>query len=176
MTNPDIKLFYAINGLAGKSGFWDNLAINGTKYSVTILVVLLAVYFFKRRKIFWTALLSIILARGILTEIIRYFFPRSRPFKGLVEIHFLTRGNLVFQNNDLEPSFPSGHAAMLFALAFSVYLYDKKMGAILILAAAILSFARIYVGVHYPSDILGGIVVAVISVWIAQTFIKKTNF
>lgn len=65
-----------------------------------------------------------------------------------------------------DASFPSDHATLLFALAFSVLLSTGLSGAgvALTLIAVSVSWARIYLGVHFPGDILGAVVVAAISV------------
>lgn len=80
--------------------------------------------------------------------------------------------------NESGYSFPSGHAAFYFALSMAVYLYNKKLGVILFVVSLIMGIARIYAGVHWPSDILGGIVVGVITALVvnfaARKFIIKT--
>jgi membrane-associated phospholipid phosphatase len=55
-----------------------------------------------------------------------------------------------------DPSFPSDHATGAFALAFGLWLYDRTLGTVLLVGAAILSFARVYVGTHYPGDVAAG--------------------
>ncbi len=169
MLDLDINLFRIINDLAEKSKFWDKFFILGTRYSIIIFSVILVLYLFKRRRIFWTALLSAALSRGIFTELIRYFYHRDRPFVELDGV------KLLVEKNGLEASFPSGHAAYMFAIAFAIWLFDKKIGAILIVLAIVLSFGRVYVGVHYPGDILGGIVVAAISVYLVRKVIRRRD-
>ena len=59
-----------------------------------------------------------------------------------------------------EFSFPSGHAGSSFASAFVLYRkLPKKYGIWAIILAALISFSRLYVGVHYPTDVLAGILV-----------------
>jgi undecaprenyl-diphosphatase len=55
-----------------------------------------------------------------------------------------------------DPGFPSDHATAAFAMAMALWLYDRTIGAIAFVLAAIVAFARVYVGVHYPSDVVGG--------------------
>lgn len=57
-------------------------------------------------------------------------------------------------------SFPSGHTVSAFAVAFTVFSQHKKLGKIIIVMAAIMAFTRLYVFVHFPTDIYGGIIVA----------------
>ncbi|WP_168123135.1 undecaprenyl-diphosphatase [Paenibacillus sp. HB172176] len=59
-----------------------------------------------------------------------------------------------------DPSFPSDHAVLAFSLAFSVLFAKRKLGLVMILLALATGIARVYVGVHYPADILGAIVLS----------------
>jgi len=61
-----------------------------------------------------------------------------------------------------DPSFPSDHATFAFAIAVAVWKYDRKLGAVFGALAILLSAARVYVGTHYPSDVLGGAVLGTI--------------
>lgn len=90
---------------------------------------------------------AVILGRGIITEIIRYFYAYPRPFD---YFHFTP---LISESGN---SFPSGHAVFFFALAVIILFWRPKWGWFYLASAAVLSFARIYVGVHWPLDILGG--------------------
>ena len=161
----DTKLFYFINGLAEQVPVIDKLLVTFNTFGVIFFALVAVYFFFKNRQLFWQILLTEILSRGILTEGIRYLYHRPRPFLALSSVHLLIAKNL-------EGSFPSGHAAFYFAIAFSVYLFDKKNGAILIIAATFLSFARVYIGVHYPLDILSGILVAWLSVFIIRKLVN----
>lgn len=79
--------------------------------------------------------------------LIQEFVARDRPYDILLIDPLFTVSAF---------SFPSGHAAFLFALAGAVYWFRKRFGALLIFLAFIVSIARIVAGVHYPSDIVGG--------------------
>jgi membrane-associated phospholipid phosphatase len=57
-----------------------------------------------------------------------------------------------------DPSFPSDHATGAFAIAVAIWLYDRTAGAVFLVLALLVSFARVYVGTHYPGDVLGGAV------------------
>ena len=59
-------------------------------------------------------------------------------------------------------SFPSGHAAFFAALAMVVFLYNRKAGWIYFSAALFIGFARIYTGVHWPLDVLGGLILGAV--------------
>ena len=66
-----------------------------------------------------------------------------------------------------DPGFPSDHATGAFAMAMALWFYDRTIGAVALVLAAIIAFARVYVGVHYPADVVGG---ALIGIGVAMIF------
>jgi undecaprenyl-diphosphatase len=105
-------------------------------------------------ELFLAAVVTVVLSRGVLTEIIRLLYQRPRPFTAL-------------QFTPLFPdsawSFPSGHSTFFYGLSTVVYLYDKRWGTVFFIASVIITFARVAAGVHYPSDIIGGAIIGVCS-------------
>jgi undecaprenyl-diphosphatase len=93
--------------------------------------------------------------------LIHEIFNRPRPFVqlGPAVVHGF------YQPSD--PSFPSNLAAVVFGLAFAVWFMNKRWGAWLLAMAFVACFARVYVGIHYPSDILGGMAFGVAGVAVA---------
>jgi undecaprenyl-diphosphatase len=75
---------------------------------------------------------------------------RARPFVA----HPSQSHLLVGRSTD--PSFPSDHATGAFAIAVAIWLYDRTLGTVFVALAVLMSFARVYVGVHYPGDVVGG--------------------
>lgn len=57
-------------------------------------------------------------------------------------------------------SFPSGHTVSAFAVAFTILSQHKKLGIVTVVMASIMAFTRLYVFVHFPTDVYGGIIVA----------------
>lgn len=121
------------------------------------LFVLCAIIFWftkSKREIMRSALiesaLSLILSRLILTEIIRFLWPRPRPTVADQTTYFIAQGKTT------EPSFPSGHASAMFAIAMSIYFYDRKLGWALFVLSIITGIFRVIVGFHFPSDIVAG--------------------
>ena len=73
-------------------------------------------------------------------------------------------------------SFPSDHAAALFAVCFSLWLSGyKKLALFIFILALLMSIARIAAGLHWPSDILGGIVVGFSSAYLIWILDKSLN-
>ena len=81
--------------------------------------------------------------------------------------------NLLFSYNPAEPSFPSGHAAFYFAIATIVYFYNKKAGLGFFLASFLISISRVFVGIHWPADIMAGALVGIFSGWLIIKIAKK---
>jgi undecaprenyl-diphosphatase len=110
---------------------------------------------------------AIFISRIVVVEIMRHFFFRLRPFA-------IGQGNyLPIDQNSAEPSMPSGHAALFFALATAVYFYNKKLGIFLFISAFLISISRVFVGVHWPSDILAGALVGIFSGWLVYKIFNK---
>lgn len=167
--NLDLLIFQKINSLAEKSVCFDSLAIFCAEYLGYILIIVLVLFLLKNYKKYWQvvvkALTAAVLSRFVITEIIRFFWNRSRPF---VENHV----NLLI-NQSIEPSFPSGHASFYFALSTVVFFFNKKLGILFLLVSALISVSRIFVGVHWPSDILAGTLIGIFSGWLITKISDK---
>ena len=70
-------------------------------------------------------------------------------------------------------SFPSGHATFMFALAWSMYSFDKRAGIIIFVLATLTGIARVLAGVHYWYDIVGGFIVGAFVSAVILYFTKK---
>ncbi len=166
----DFYLFEQINQFAGKWTCLDNLGIFMAEYSGYFLILLLLNFLFlKNKKKYSTMILeaffSAILARLVITNIIRTIYYRPRPF---IEHQV----NLLLEHS-AEGSFPSGHAAFFFALSAIVYFFNKKAGIFFLIISFLMGIARVFVGIHYPRDILAGIFVGVFSAWLVNKYLKK---
>lgn len=133
------------------------------------LITVLLLLFFLRFHKFWKAvvggLLSAFLARFVLTNIIYYFWTRLRPFEaGDINVLLEDPGN---------SSFPSGHAAFYFAIALFLFYRNKNAGILFFTGALLMGLARVFAGLHWPSDILGGMVIAGIAAIIIKKIIIK---
>jgi undecaprenyl-diphosphatase len=90
------------------------------------------------------------LVAWIVAHMIKDILPATRPFR--------INGSppLTVTVHSTDSSFPSGHAAAAFALAVSLFLHDKKIGTVYILAAILVSLGRVITNVHYPIDVVAG--------------------
>ncbi len=159
-------LFLKINNLTNP--IWlDKLAIFFAVYIGFLLLVFLGYLWFSRpasRRMVMVALIAAGIARLGITNIIRFFYPHPRPFD-VMQVR-----QLIPENGS---SFPSGHASFFFALSAAIYLYDRKLGWFFFVVSALMGVARVYVGVHWPLDILGGIAVGIITAILVNRIYKK---
>lgn len=168
----DRTLFEWIHGLAGASGFLDAAGIFVAQYlgyvAVLAAIILLAVFkgdWRRRSRSVALLALSVIIARGILTPLIKFFVDRPRPYEALGTESLL--GPLT------DSAFPSGHAAFFFALGTAILSISKRAGWWLLGIAFAIGIARIFVGVHWPMDIVGGAFLGIASALFAREVLKK---
>lgn len=161
----DFYFFNLVNQFAGKWNLLDKLGIFFASYFEYFLIFLVFVIFARKWRMVLSIFSAAILARFGIVELIRFVFPRARPF---VE----NSVNLLI-SHETSSSFPSGHAAFYFALAFAICLYNKKIGLWFLLAAFLISFSRVFVGVHWLSDILAGALVGIFAGWLVAFFSRR---
>jgi undecaprenyl-diphosphatase len=166
------SLFLFIHNFSGRSPILDGIGIFFANYLVYFLVLgflfLVLVEDGSRRKLYRFAegALAILLSRGIVTELIRHFYYHPRPFE------FYGFVSLVPESG---ASFPSGHMTFLFALAMAVWYANRKWGIVYFLLSLVVGIARIYAGVHWPLDILGGIVVGIACGMIVHGLLRSSR-
>lgn len=131
--------------------FFSN--INNHGYLCIALAILLII-FRRTRKTGIQVALSIALAYILANLIIKNIVARSRPYEAYIDLI-----PLVVKPHDT--SFPSGHAVSAFAAATAVFLNNKKFGILALIIAAIIAFSRLYNLVHFPTDVLAGIVIGI---------------
>lgn len=99
---------------------------------------------------------------NLIVLVMNIFYFRDRPFIDL-DLQLL-----FYEPTD--SSMPANSSAAFFGLALAFYRYDKKVGRLLILIAAIHGFLRVYTGVHYPSDIIAGALIGAIAAFVGHKF------
>lgn len=175
----DTALFKFINGLAGKVPFLGKLysGIANDYFLPIIVVLILVVLWFgtrdsqrriKNQRVVLIALIAIGIANA-LVAITNAFYFRSRPFTALSpnQVH-------LFFYRPTDSSFSSNFAAVLFAPAITVFITDKRAGTLLLTIAVIGAFGRVFIGIHYPADVLGGAVygafASLVAYWLGKLF------
>lgn len=134
------------------------------KYFIALAVVFMI--FKKTRKIGLTLLLSLFIGYFVGNLFIKNAVARIRPY----DVNTLAD---VIIHKPSSYSFPSGHSLMAAELATSVFIFNKKLlGWAAIVFAAAIAFSRLYLYVHYPTDVLGGAALGVLIAFLSSLIVK----
>lgn len=161
-SNPDVDLLYDINGLAKAAPPWfDRVMEFVGEYGLLFAVILMVLWCWwgvRRRggedaavsvaALVWAPLSA---AVAVLVNVpIRGIVERPRPFLDHDGLEVLVSGKTDY-------SFVSDHATLSMALAVGLFLANRKFGLVAIVMAVFAGFCRVYMGVHYPTDVIGGL-------------------
>lgn len=158
--NWDWTLFQFINGWVGKWPLLDGimrLLVNDYGLTTAMALGLVALWFEGgeraeregNQRAVLMAILSVMLA-NVLLKLCNMVYFRPRPF----ETHAV---NLLFYH-PTDSSLPSNVATVGFALAVSLWTWNRRAGLAFGIAAILLGLSRVFCGVHYPGDVLAGVV------------------
>jgi len=137
---------------------------------IWILLTLVLMIFPKTRKT--ASMLAIALTVGFLLGnlTLKPLVARVRPF-------ILNPSVVLLIDAPHDYSFPSGHTLSSFEAAFVLLFRSRKMGIPAVILASLIAFSRMYLYVHYPTDVLAGIllafVIAIFSVWLTELLYRK---
>jgi undecaprenyl-diphosphatase len=111
-------------------------------------------------------ILTIIITDQLVSSVIKDAVGRMRPCHTIEEVRLLV-------NCGTGKSFPSAHAANNFAAAFVIYQFYKKNIWIFFTIASLMAFSRVYIGVHYPLDIIAGAAIGSIIGFVISFSVKN---
>ena len=159
----DTELFHIINGKWQNSFFdWFMPFMTDLKNFTYVLVALGLWILWRERKagIFFLVFvgLTITITDQFSSHLLKEWVERVRPCRVLENVHLLTNCNTSY-------SFPSSHAVNIFAAAYLLSRPFKRFSPLLYGIAAIVGYSRIYIGIHYPFDVLGGAGIGLLIAW-----------
>ncbi len=167
----EFDILYAIQNL--HTDFLDKAIllvtkITGSHGELWLALALLFLIFKKTRKAGFTILISYALVFLVGQFALKDLVARARP------CHIDETVALLVERPD-SFSFPSTHTAWAFAAAASVFAWHKKSGLLVGLAALIVAFGRLYLFVHFPTDVLAGIVLGVLAAILAWLIVRAIS-
>jgi undecaprenyl-diphosphatase len=152
--------------------FWSDVTFFGSVTTIAVLALVVAVFLYRKRR--WPLLAGLVLTlggAGATAFILKEVVARARP------------GALLQAIAETGYSFPSGHASMAMAFyGFAAYieanLYPRYRGAAAVIAIVLIlgiGVSRLYLGVHYPTDVLGGYAVGGLWVLLGILLTRRTH-
>ena len=132
---------------------------------IWIVLALTMLFFKKTRKAGFAVIISLIIGYLVGNMTLKPLIARVRPFE-------LSAIELII-NPPTDFSFPSGHTLASFESAFAINFYNKKFGKYAFILASVIAFSRLYLYVHYPTDIVFGIILGFLIAVISKKITEK---
>ena len=147
--------------------FFTILGDNGMIWIAVALILFLNR---KYRKIGVFSIVSLIICALAVNVILKPLIHRPRPFSELADITLLIKAPKDY-------SFPSGHTAASFVMVYIFFRHIKKYFIPVLITGILIAFSRMYLSVHFPSDIIAGIIIGIFSEYagekVADGFYRK---
>lgn len=173
ITGLDIRILTYVQEhfqTAPATAFWKFITLFGDYGLFWIALTLLLVIWSRTRRTGCAVMISLALDFMVVNLIIKKVVARPRPYDTFSHI-----GLLIDRQSDF--SFPSGHTAASFACALVlVRMLPKKYGVPLVILACLISFSRIYLGVHYPSDVFAGFLIGLLTSQIGYYVVQRLQY
>jgi len=156
----DAFIFQAINGLHNRVFDFIFLFLSlPVEYGAFWVILGLILFVFGGKKLKSYALMSLfamVLADFFIGNLLSSFLFRQRPYLALPNVHQLGPAWT-------GTSFPSTHATISFAGAYILGNLNKKLLLFMLILASLIAISRIYLGMHYPLDVVAGAVIGILS-------------
>lgn len=145
---------------------WSFITTSGNSGLIWIAITCLLLAFKKTRKVGIMCAVSLILSLLFTNLLIKPLVARTRPYE-------LIDGLVLLIEKPHDFSFPSGHSSAAFAAAWVIFRrFPKKVGIPALVYASLMAFSRLYFAVHYPTDVIAGIIFgilyAVAAMWLVE--------
>ena len=143
--------------------FFSSLGNHGFLWIFTALIMLP----FKNWRKAGVAMLGSLLIGFLVGNLaMKPIIARIRPFESFGDFRLLIAAPTDF-------SFPSGHTLSSFAASVALFFYKRKIGIAAIAIACVIAFSRLYLFVHYPTDILAGMAIGICCAFISRFLVNK---
>lgn len=171
----ELPILYAIQDAIGCS-FLDRFFSLITRLGdagIFWIILTIALLCFKRTRRAGVAMaVALLVGLGVTNLAIKPLVARIRPY-------IVDPSIVLLIPPETEFSFPSGHTSTSFECAFVLFAYNRKAGIAAIVLAAIIGFSRLYLMVHYPTDVLAGVIfgaiIAAVGCKVGNWIVKKTG-
>ncbi len=153
--NPVLdKIVVAITSLGNTGIFW-------------IILTVLMLIFCKDKRVAWTSALALLFSLLVINVCLKNVVMRARPC-------WIDESVALLISSPTDYSFPSGHSSASFASAVAIVQYARyrKQGIVAIILAACIALTRLYLFVHFPTDVLVGMCLGIVEALLAGVIIR----
>jgi undecaprenyl-diphosphatase len=163
ISSLDTFLFQLINR-GGENSFFDVFMpfMSELRNFIFVLALLGGWILWKERKAGLIFLIFIALTLAVTdlfsSFLLKEWVGRIRPCQILPEVHLLTECNTSY-------SFPSSHAVNIFAAAYFLSQPFRRLTPVFYGIAGLVGYSRVYLGIHYPLDVMGGAAIGILIAW-----------
>jgi undecaprenyl-diphosphatase len=163
LQSMDVTLFLLINRGSQNSFFdWFMPFMTDLKnFSYVLLALVIWILVRERRAGFIFLIfagLTLVITDQFSSHLLKEWVGRIRPCSILSNVHLLTDCNTSY-------SFPSSHAVNIFAVAFFLSQPFRRLTPLFYGIATVVAYSRVYIGIHYPLDVIGGAGIGLLIAW-----------
>jgi undecaprenyl-diphosphatase len=167
----NIHFFRMINDLGKEYSTFNPVMIFIAEYMVVFLALAVIIYWLTRNKInrmiVLCAMVTFIMAE-LFGKLAGMIHSNNQPFAELTNVNKLIE-------KAVDNSFPSDHTMLFFSFCVSFWLFKRVWGFLWLVLATLVGVSRIWVGVHYPADVLVGATISVIIAIIVYKVVPKIS-
>ncbi len=171
LSEINIELFRMFNDLGKEVMFLNPIMIFFAKYMKYFLLFGIIMYWFTRKRenriMIISSMFAFVVAE-VFGAIAGAIHSNNQPFAELSNVNQLI-------GHAIDNSFPSDHAIEFFSICITFLLFKKNLRYVWLAIAILVSFSRIWVGVHYPADILVGAILGIIGAALCYWIIPQLN-
>lgn len=140
----------------------------GDKGIVCIVLALCLILLIKDKRMGLTVCMAVLLEFLVCNILLKNIIARDRPF-------WTDETLLPIITAPKDFSFPSGHSSVWAAVAASIFYWNKKWGIAAIVTGLLVAFSRLYLTVHFPTDVCCGIIIGVLAAIISAKIVEQIN-
>jgi undecaprenyl-diphosphatase len=166
----DEKIFRIINRISGQYYPLDRLMVfisRKIRYLFIFVLILMVFRNYSQRKVTLNAVISGLLTL-LINRLIKLFYFKPRPF--------MKRRVGILTSSKMDSTFPSKHTLLVFAVSTSIFLRERVLGYIMLGMSLLTGFSRVWVGNHYPSDVIGSALIGSLTSIVIDKKSSITNY
>jgi undecaprenyl-diphosphatase len=169
LSELNIAGFRLINDLGKQYTFLNPASVAIAEYTLYLLIVCILLFAFSKKgqnRIMVICSLFTIMFAELLAKLAGALHSNQQPFAELGEVNKLIE-------KAVDNSFPSDHSILVFSVCVTFWLFKKGWSFLWVLLAALVGVSRIWVGVHYPGDVIVGALLSILSAIFVYKVVPK---